>query len=64
MAAGTILLAFPGTRILRQTPDILRSLLANATAEDLDWQPGNPCPIAGQSTWCWRTLPPSKSRAL
>jgi len=39
MAAGTILLAFPGTRILRQTPDILRSLLANATAEDLDWQP-------------------------
>ena len=39
MAAGTIMLAFPGARILRQTPDILRSLLANAPTEDLDWQP-------------------------
>lgn len=39
MAAGTIMLTFPGTRILQQTPDILRSLLASATAEDLDWQP-------------------------
>ena len=39
MAAGTIMLVFPGTRIVRQTPDILRSLLANATTEDLDWQP-------------------------
>jgi len=39
MEAVTIMLTFPGTRILRQTPDILRSLLASATAEDLDWQP-------------------------
>ena len=39
MAAGTILATFPGKRILRQTPDILRSLLASATPEDLDWQP-------------------------
>lgn len=39
MVAGTIMLAFPGAPILRQTPGVLRSLLANATAEDLDWQP-------------------------
>ena len=39
MAADSILTTFPGTQILRQTPDILRSLLASATAEDLDWQP-------------------------
>jgi hypothetical protein len=39
MAAGTIMLTFPGTRILQQTPGILRSLVASATAEDLDWQP-------------------------
>ena len=39
MAAGTIMRTFPGARILQQTPSILRSLLASATAEDLDWQP-------------------------
>jgi hypothetical protein len=39
MAAGSIMQTFPGTLILRQTPDILRSLLANAAPEDLDWQP-------------------------
>ena len=39
MAAGTILATFPGRQILQQTPGILRSLLANATTEDLDWQP-------------------------
>jgi hypothetical protein len=39
MIAGTIMLMFPGARILRQTSDILHSLLANATVEDLDWQP-------------------------
>jgi DinB superfamily len=38
MASG-IMLIFPGARILRQTPGILRSLLANATSEDLDWRP-------------------------
>ncbi len=39
MIANPIALTFPGTGVLRQTPDILRSLLAHATAEDLDWQP-------------------------
>jgi hypothetical protein len=39
MPASTILATFPGRQILRQTPDILRSLLANAAPEDLDWQP-------------------------
>ena len=39
MATGSILSTFPGANILRQTPDTLRSLLANATPEDLDWQP-------------------------
>ena len=39
MAGGTIMRTFPGTRILQQTPDIVRSLLTSATAEDLDWQP-------------------------
>ncbi|MBV9303183.1 MAG: DinB family protein [Acidobacteriaceae bacterium] len=32
-------LAFSGISILEQTPAILRSLLANATRDDLDWQP-------------------------
>jgi len=39
MSSGSILSTFPGASILRQTPDTLRSLIANATAEDLDWQP-------------------------
>ena len=39
MPADSILLTFPGTRILQQTPDVLRSLVADATADDLDWQP-------------------------
>lgn len=39
MAADSIMLTFPGARILRQTPDVLRSLVANATPEDLNWQP-------------------------
>ena len=39
MAAGTIMLTFPGARILQHTPDILRSLLTNAATDDLDWQP-------------------------
>jgi hypothetical protein len=39
MAAGSILATFPGTPILRQTPNILRSLLASATPDDMDWQP-------------------------
>jgi hypothetical protein len=34
-----MLLTFSGTRILQQTPHILRSLLENATTGDLDWQP-------------------------
>lgn len=39
MSARSILSTFPGARMLRQTPEILRSLLASATPEDLDWQP-------------------------
>lgn len=39
MPADSIMLTFPGAQILRQTPAILRSLLANATADDLDWRP-------------------------
>jgi hypothetical protein len=39
MASATIAATFPGMRILEQTPRTLRALLANATAEDLDWQP-------------------------
>jgi hypothetical protein len=39
MAADTILTTFPGARILRQTPNILRSLLASAAPDDMDWQP-------------------------
>ena len=37
--AGSILSTFPGANILRQTPNTLRLLLANATPEDMDWQP-------------------------
>ena len=32
-------LEFSGIHILKQTPAILRSLLANATQDDLNWQP-------------------------
>jgi DinB superfamily len=32
-------LTFPGMPILEQTPGILRTLLAAAAREDLDWQP-------------------------
>jgi len=39
MAPSSILATFPGANILRQTPDTLRSLIANATAQDMDWQP-------------------------
>ncbi len=39
MPAEPIMLTFLGARTLRDTPQILRSLLASATAEDLDWQP-------------------------
>ncbi len=39
MTADSITLTFAGTQILRQTPEVLRSLLARATAQDLDWQP-------------------------
>lgn len=39
MASGTMLSTFAGAEILRQTPGILRSLLANATPEDMAWQP-------------------------
>lgn len=39
MTADSITLRFAGTQVLRQTPNILRSLLANATVEDLEWQP-------------------------
>lgn len=39
MPAEPIMLKFPGARILQETPRTLRSLLANATAEDLEWQP-------------------------
>jgi len=40
MAAGTIETIFPGMHLLVQTPRTLRELLADATAEDLEWQPG------------------------
>ena len=36
---AAVALTFPGMRILEQTPRTLRTLLATATAEDLDWQP-------------------------
>jgi len=39
MSSATIAVKFPGMRVLEQTPGTLRGLLANATAEDLDWQP-------------------------
>jgi hypothetical protein len=39
MSATTSALAFPGMRILEQTPGILRALLTMATKDDLDWQP-------------------------
>ncbi len=39
MTTDSILHTFAGTQILRQTPDLLRSLLANVTGEDLDWRP-------------------------
>ncbi len=39
MITDSIMLTFAGAQVLRQTPGLLRSLLANATAEDLDWQP-------------------------
>jgi len=39
MAATTIAATFVGMRILEQTPGALHSLLANATGQDLDWQP-------------------------
>jgi hypothetical protein len=41
MAATTIEVTFPGMRILEQTPGALRSLLINATKDDLDWQPSH-----------------------
>ena len=40
MPAHSIMLTFPGAQVLRQTPDVLRLLVASATSEDLDWQPG------------------------
>lgn len=39
MASATISANFPGTRILEQTPGMLRALLSSATAEDFDWRP-------------------------
>ena len=39
MAAATISVTFPGMRILERTPGALRALIANATQDDLDWQP-------------------------
>ncbi len=39
MTGKSIMQTFSGARILRQTPVILRSLLENATEENLDWQP-------------------------
>jgi hypothetical protein len=39
MATNTAAVTFPGMNILEQTPNTLRSLLANAAKDDLDWQP-------------------------
>ncbi len=39
MAANSIMLTFSGAQVLRQTPNVLRSLLANATTDDVAWQP-------------------------
>jgi hypothetical protein len=39
MATATIAATFPGMRIIEQTPGTLRALVANATSEDLRWQP-------------------------
>jgi hypothetical protein len=39
MSADSIMLTFPGAQVLRQTPDVLRSLVANAASDQLDWQP-------------------------
>lgn len=39
MPCTSILATFPGASILRQTPGTLRLLIANATTEDMDWQP-------------------------
>src|SRR5437588_2749550 len=39
MAAPTIAVTFPGLHILERTPEVLRSLLVNASKEELDWQP-------------------------
>jgi len=37
--AGSMESAFPGMKILAQTPRTLRELLAAATVDDLEWQP-------------------------
>ena len=37
--SAAVALTFPGMPILEQTPGILRTLLAAAAREDLDWQP-------------------------
>jgi hypothetical protein len=39
MATNTTGFTFPGMRILEQTPSTLRSLLAEAPKDQLDWQP-------------------------
>lgn len=39
MAATSIAVTFRGFHILEQTPGTLRSLLTNATKDDLDWLP-------------------------
>jgi DinB superfamily len=39
MAANPTGITFPGMQILEKTPNTLRSLLANATKDELDWQP-------------------------
>ena len=39
MPGDSMLLTFSGTRILQQTPHMLRSLLEHAATDDLDWQP-------------------------
>jgi hypothetical protein len=39
MAATTVPPSFPWMQILEQTPGTLRTLLAKATRDDLDWQP-------------------------
>jgi len=39
MASANIESAFPGVKILAQTPRTLQELLSAATADDLEWQP-------------------------